>query len=583
MWSFIKRLVSGRYQPLLVLLVMVGFATVLTLPQLWDKGAVVGADFLFHYNRFYEAAMQIKEGNWSYFISIYGFQESGRIINALYGPAFAYLQGLIVLLSGTWFRYQIVSKILLGTLASLSMSALLKTAGVRLRFRLPLSLLFMTTASIQYWWMVQGFSSWGAALFPLCFIPAVKVLQTGNINRWELGGAVALMAQVHVLSTLFLVITYVPCFLYAWLISNKKWNFVREGLLAVGICGLLTLNVSLPLAELSVTNELKAPFVNQHLAQESVTWWKWTYLITPLPLLAILLGHLGTYVGSLKKITPSLHVLTGLYLTFLWLSTNLFPWQLLVGKGVGLVDLIQFPFRFFFYATPLLLLLTGVALARSAEKWQKPLMTFFAFSLILAGAQVMYETKKVTTAYYQGIYPEERHTTKYGTDAEIKEAFHDKDLSRLIYLAQKSTPDYVPKQSLKKTTTVPNPEKKTYYNLYTDYIILNNESVAKERRGNQLVLRWESQVDEEKALPIVSYHRSQMTLDGEKVAKDKIRYTALGSPLIPVTAGYHELTLSYESPSWLLPVLWGTVGSWCVYLVILFKRNKSDVKGGEVL
>ncbi|MDU1879425.1 MAG: hypothetical protein E6779_07590, partial [Finegoldia magna] len=60
------------------------------------------------YNRFYEDAMQLKNGNFSYFLSLYGFQQSGRIVNALYGPFFSYLQGGLVLISGTWFRYQIV-------------------------------------------------------------------------------------------------------------------------------------------------------------------------------------------------------------------------------------------------------------------------------------------------------------------------------------------------------------------------------------------------------------------------------------------------------------------------------------------
>ncbi len=47
---------------------------------------ILGSDVVFHFNRFYETSQQIKEGNFQYFLSIYGFQQSARIVNALYGP-----------------------------------------------------------------------------------------------------------------------------------------------------------------------------------------------------------------------------------------------------------------------------------------------------------------------------------------------------------------------------------------------------------------------------------------------------------------------------------------------------------------
>lgn len=64
-------------------IVIVLVAVLLLLPQLTSRGVIAGSDFLFHYNRFYETAMQIKTGNFSYFMSLYGFYSSGRIVNAL--------------------------------------------------------------------------------------------------------------------------------------------------------------------------------------------------------------------------------------------------------------------------------------------------------------------------------------------------------------------------------------------------------------------------------------------------------------------------------------------------------------------
>lgn len=571
MYSFLKKL-ENRYPRLFIIFLILTFSLLLTVPQLLDQGLVLGADFLFHYNRFYETAMQIKEGNFSYFISIYGFQVSGRIINALYGPVFAYLQGLLVLLSGTWFRYQILSKVILGTLAGLSLNQLLVTVNIRKKIRLPLSLIFITTYSIQYWWMVQGFSSWGAALFPLCFIPAVKVLQTGKINKFYLGGAVALMAQVHVLSTFFLVLSYLPCFVYAWWKSQKKWKFIGDGVLAVVIYFLLTPNVLLPLADLYANNNLKTPFVNQYLAQETITWLKWTYLITPLPLLVLLFGNLWGMVKNRRDLSTVFKLVAIIYLIFLLFSTNLFPWQLFEGRGVGIIDLIQFPIRFFFYATPLLLLLVGMQVMSLSKNYQRKVVIGLVLSTMIAAVQVMYATKTVTTLYYQGIYLEERHTVRTGTDKEIKAAFHSVDLSQLMILMQKSTPDYVPKKSIKSTNILPIPENKNYYNMYMDYIILNNKRVSKQRVANGIQLTWEASEGEEVLLPIVVYKRNQMVLNGDKIDKGRLSYTALGTPLVKSVAGKNSLRLSYDRPSWLLPTLMFTFSAWGIYSYFLTRN-----------
>ncbi|MFM2490607.1 hypothetical protein ABW365_24770 [Enterococcus avium] len=74
-----------RYRYYLFIFLIAGLFVV---PQLWTQKMILGADALFHYNRFYETAEQIKTENFSYFISLFGFQKSGRIVNAVYGPLF---------------------------------------------------------------------------------------------------------------------------------------------------------------------------------------------------------------------------------------------------------------------------------------------------------------------------------------------------------------------------------------------------------------------------------------------------------------------------------------------------------------
>ena len=177
----------------------VTFALLLISPQLIFQQVLFGSDILFHFNRFYDTAMQIKHGNWQYFLSLYGFQQSGRIVNALYGPLIAYLHGSLVLLCGTWFRYQLLANFSLYLLAGSSMNTLLKKNQISPHVRCLISCFFMTTFAIQYWTTRQGFSSWGAALMPLCLLPVKELAEQQKISSWSLGLSVAALVQLDLL------------------------------------------------------------------------------------------------------------------------------------------------------------------------------------------------------------------------------------------------------------------------------------------------------------------------------------------------------------------------------------------------
>ena len=68
-------------------------AFILVSYQIQKHTTILVGDGFFHFSRFYDAAMQIKNHNFSYYQMNYGFNQTGRIINGLYGPFFAYLMG----------------------------------------------------------------------------------------------------------------------------------------------------------------------------------------------------------------------------------------------------------------------------------------------------------------------------------------------------------------------------------------------------------------------------------------------------------------------------------------------------------
>ena len=183
-----------KYVPYLTILL---FAFLFVMPNILTHDLIIGADAPFHYNRFYDAAEQFANWDFHYFPSMYGFQQSGRIVNAIYGPLFAYFQGLIVLVSGSWFHYQILSNFILFVISGWSMLTLLNYVQVKKWVSIPISVLFMTTYSIQYWAINQGFTSWGTCFYPLCMIPLVDFVVHKKFPVLKVTFSIALMTQIH--------------------------------------------------------------------------------------------------------------------------------------------------------------------------------------------------------------------------------------------------------------------------------------------------------------------------------------------------------------------------------------------------
>ena len=528
-------------EKLWVPLIIVAFAVLLVTPQLFTRKVILGSDSVFHYNRFYEAAMQLKNGNFSYFLSLYGFQQSGRIVNALYGPFFAYLQGGLVLISGTWFRYQIVSRILLHILAESSMYVLLKQCKVKTTIALSLGLLYATTFSIQYWTMRQGFSSWGAALLPFCFIPAIRYIFYQKVEPIRLALSMALIFQVHMLSALMLVMMYIPFYLYTFVtlsVAKKKETFLQV-FIAVILFLLLTVNVWLILLYLRGTNHLLDPFINREIGKNGIDGTARYWLYTPISLMVLLVLQFVYAILNWKKLAKWKKILHFLYFVFFFLSTGLFPWQYL--------ELIQFPFRFFVPATILLLAITGLTVTRFVN-WRKSIaVLLFAFAGIGLIQNMMDTTDRVKTAAQDGeLISIVKHTYVEGDYQTINLTMDDSDLSQFLNLVVKPTPDYVPIYG-----TI---GKQNTYDLYYKNVV-KNQSAEKMLEDGYLVLIWQAAEGEKLNLPIVVYKDSILTLNGKELDKDDYNLSTIGTPTVSSQEGHNKLVLSYNEPGWLFVAL----------------------------
>lgn len=566
-----KQIFKSR-ERLWVSLFIISFAILLVTPQLFTRKVILGSDSIFHYNRFYEAAMQLKNGNFSYFLSLYGFQQSGRIVNALYGPFFAYLQGGLILISGTWFRYQIVSRVLLHILAESSMYALLKQCKVKTSIALSLGLLYATTFSIQYWTMRQGFSSWGDALLPYCFIPAIHYVFYQRVDQVRLALSMALIFQIHVLSALMLAMMYLPFYLYTFVkaTTSKKKETILKVLIAVILFLLLTVNVWGVILYLRGANHLLDPFINREIGKNGIDGTARYWLYTPISLMVLLILQFIYAIVNWKKLARWKRILHFIYFVFFFLSTGLFPWQYLVENGNTFAELIQFPFRFFVPATILLLAITGLTVTRFVN-WRKSIsVLLFAFAGVGLIQNIMDTTDRVKSAAQDGeLISIVKHTYVEGDYQTISLTMNDSDLSQFLNLVVKPTPDYVPIYG-----TI---GKQNTYDLYYENIV-TNQRTEKLIKDNYLVLTWQADEGEELNLPIVVYKDSILTLNGKELDKDDYNLSTIGTPTVSSQEGKNKLELRYQEPEWLFVaisaplIVLGIIGLQWIYIKVKTQR-----------
>lgn len=548
-------------------LITVVAAFVLILPQVLTKGVIAGSDFLFHYNRFYETAMQIKTGNFSYFISLFGFYSSGRIVNALYGPYFAYFQGLLVLISRNWYTYQLVSRFLMGIIAGFSMNALTKRAGVKPKISLAIAVFYMTTFSIQYWTFRQGFSSWGAAVMPWCLIPAIDFIQTKKIAPVRLAVAVSVMVQIHMLSAFLLILAYLPFYLYGFVKSTDKKNILWNGIKAVALALVLTANVWVVLANVGRANNLVEPFINSKLYIMTVNQRSIQWLITPIPLLLMVLYQLYFTFKHWRHFDTLLRLVVGSFFLFLVLSSSIFPWYSINKLNLSLVNLIQFPFRFFIPATVLLLLAVALILERYFDvKWSRWVTIGLLLVNVVSFAQIMHLQQEKITEYYTAKHPikNKKHTFVLGNTKAVQASFYSSNLNDLLDLIAKSTPDYLPS---KKSNT------DNKYVLYEEFVLKHTDDFKKSQDGSTLIVTWNADNDGTVSLPVAKYQGTQLVLNGKKLTSKDYLLSGIGTPTVTQRIGKNTLEVTYQVGTWFYALIIINLLTWVAVLFVPMVRR----------
>ncbi|WP_103100602.1 hypothetical protein, partial [Tetragenococcus halophilus] len=448
-----KKFLANYKNQLFISLMLIFIASILLQwVQISNKNLYLGYDWIFHYNRFYDAAQQIKDGNLQYFISMYGFSQSGRIINALYGPMFAYLNGLFLLISRSWFSYQLFSNFLITFLSASSMFWLLIKNKIRIPISLIFSIMYSSFYMIQSWTFNQSFGNWGAFILPLVVLAATRFLRESYSKKdlAFLAFVMTLAIQIHVLTVLFSVIILIPFFVFGFLHSkNKKTLFMYTFIAALATI-FMTANVWYPLLEVNMENQLMRPAVVWNMENHAVR----LDLFKPYKdfSLVVCLLFIGQFLAAIYSKMNILNRLTTITSFGLFaLSSKVFPWNDITDKFPS-ISIIQFPGRLLLPAVVLIILALSLSmetiLDNKGTRIDKRIIIYPILFLMLLGSvkgHMDYSNKELQNWKGTELFSSTKNVIFKTKDLEsLRNSFKAKDLGAPFRLIKKRNSDYLP-------------------------------------------------------------------------------------------------------------------------------------------
>ncbi|HBN37281.1 MAG TPA: cell division protein [Lactobacillus johnsonii] len=525
-------------------------ATVLIWTELTTRSGLTLDDTAFHFHRFYDTYQQIQNHNFSYFQMNYGMGESGRIVNALYGPFFAYLMGSLLLFCSSWLRFQILITYLIFLVGGLGIYRLSRKIKLSQVVSSIVTALFLTTGYIAYWPRSNAFNSWGAVLIPFVLIQGINLLNNHKKRfSWiSLGIVMAIVAQIHLLSTFFSILALIPFFIYGLVLSENKRQMWIDVFKAVGLFIVLTANVWGAFLLLYPTNQMASPIdyspvltaVNLSVAGTSTMWTS----ITEVTLLLFIVQLIYVIFNFKSSKLNTFVTLEGI--VFLYLSSNLFPWQFVKDTLPAVTGYLQFHNRFTVVAYPLLFLGIGLTLNELIKSHGKKLgMIASALAIVVVLFNVRADFNEINNniTYNKGITSNAK---------EMKE----KGLAPYINKVEINSPDYLPVRKKIKSSDITGM-------LMSMYPQKNNFEQRALSNG-RLELTWKDSTSKVTTLPIFIYKQSELSLNS-KVIKPKVN--EIGMPQVQSRKGKNTAILSFKTPTWFTILLYISILSWALLII----------------
>lgn len=572
---FIKKTISKNIPILTIFLV----SLLLVLPQLLNHSLVLGGDSNFHFNRLYDTYMQIRTGNFNYFQTNYGFQQSGRIVNALYGPGFSYILGFLLILVHSWIKFQVVTSFILFFISGLSMYCLSRELKTSKNISLMTSILFMGSFWITRWSYNQNFMAWGVMLMPVVVIFGIRMITTdgSSLKIIPFALTVSLLIQIHVLSALMSIIVLVFFFIIGISQSTKKRQLLLKCLSAGILSLLLTFNVWGALLDVYSSNKLYPPYSFPDMSDFTMNISTNNYDIKNIGLFISIIFILQITLVLKKHQTMSLSnkTITFIGFIFLILSSNLIPWTRLGILVPTLQSSLQFPNRFAGFATVLLIAGFGVTISnlpfKDLKKNVELAMMISCVFILMQSYSDLQTRNEVWNSNQSIVSMSNIENINDYNNRQIHDAFGSFDLVAGLNMISKPSPDYLPKHGISLDKG---------YTAYSQNIVHNQDNVTKRVKGGSLIVTWRAKNKSEKIhLPIIVYSNSLLSLNSHSLSKKQLTFSTLGSPTITSTrVGKNTLVMRYQSKIITKISLSIVLLTWIISFLAMFIFTYSDKK-----
>ncbi|WDF83404.1 hypothetical protein PQ472_03955 [Lacticaseibacillus pabuli] len=612
MHALAKKIRTSNAGPvLIILLVSLGC----TLPQLFNHSLILGVDSIFHLNRFYEAAMQLQHHDLSYFQSNYAFQQSGRIVTALYGPYLTYLIGGLLLALGSWLKLELVLVFLIETIAGLGMFMLARRVRANRFWSLMAGLVYMLAGWVPTWITTQEFMAWGAALMPWVLIFGIKMVQDHEHPVHVLGLALTMAAlmQTHTLSSVLVTLALIPLAVLGFVQAKRRWKMVGNLLLSVLIALALTANVWGALLEVYGGNLVMAPYMplNSGTFTSKLSFGSYGRgtLGGSLGIVCTVIVLAQVISIFLRKQRDALEItLTATGTAFMIAASSFVPWNRLVDKWNQIGSYLQFPSRF--ATVGMILLLAAFALNMTKFATSQPAKvklggrnwaTFAQLGMLMGVMLLAFQTytdaERSAEAWNKPQVLQSGASITLSADdmTEVRDSFMSKNLGSGLQMVAKGTPDYlpVPRESwrwfqdnsqyrlyhdqLVALTTAKTAEPgqigkkidKIAYKLYNQLLdeaspyalyyyqitSANKRFTKKVLKGGTLQVTWHAKKKGVTQVPVVIYKHTHVVLNGKVQKHSNFERSDIGAIITAHRKGTNVLTIHYEparSTIWLL-------------------------------
>lgn len=506
--------------------------------QIVNKVTSQGVDTYFHFSRIYDASRQIRTGNWS-LITNYSFDQAGRIVNAVYGPALAYFLGLLALVCHSWLRFQLVFALILYFAAGAGLyQVALRLTGKQILSTLA-ALCYIAFSPLTSWPTMASFQAVSAALAPWAVLFCVRMIENKDrpIDWLSLGAFMAAVAQMHLLDCLIFASVLFIFAIIGFVRTGHKKGMLLNLLGAVALFALLTVNVWLPVLHFMHTDVMATPSP-WHLTES--TW--------NLKLLYLYLSDTITVVFVAASAANLIYVLchwkqstvnNALALTgsfYLFAASSYFPWAAIEHALPVLRTSFQQPRRLDPIAIALLCASMALTWRQLNKKKAGRICGLTVLVMLLASG---WGRSTNLIAYYTNLGVQNKQIVKAG---------RSRNMALLPQLIVKPYCDYLP-----------NPHHKRPLAVREDYrqeVMLRNPLFAKKVLPHgRLELTWTARKAGQTRLPIVMYSES-------KLSKPVLRKSAIGVPTVREHKGSNSAVLSFKTPKSIVVSIYLALISW---------------------